>query len=70
MSIQDGTTEGYDEFCHPTVHTAGRQEDYLMIPQGILAKNMAYQPTYYCGANDNLVVYGEFFFRNYTGTSY
>ncbi|EDV37891.1 uncharacterized protein Dana_GF13688 [Drosophila ananassae] len=59
MSIQDGTAEGYDEFCHPTVHTAGRQEDYLMIPQGILAKNMAYQPTYYCGTNENLVVYAS-----------
>ncbi|KAH8402460.1 hypothetical protein KR009_012045 [Drosophila setifemur] len=57
MSVQDGTAEGYDEFCHATVHTAGRQEDYLMIPQGILAKNMAYQPTYYCGSNDNLLVY-------------
>jgi len=59
MSVQTDTSEGYDEFCHATVHTAGRQEDYLMIPQGILAKNMAYQPTYYCGTNDNLLVYGE-----------
>ncbi|KAH8284872.1 hypothetical protein KR054_002087 [Drosophila jambulina] len=59
MSVQDGAAEGYDEFCHATVHTAGRQEDYLMIPQGILAKNMAYQPTYYCGSNDNLLVYAS-----------
>ncbi|XP_017077046.2 uncharacterized protein LOC108111916 [Drosophila eugracilis] len=59
MSVQSDTTEGYDEFCHATVHTAGRQEDYLMIPQGILAKNMAYQPTYYCGTNDNLLVYAS-----------
>ncbi|XP_017000993.2 uncharacterized protein [Drosophila takahashii] len=59
MSVQADTGEGYDEFCHATVHTAGRQEDYLMIPQGILAKNMAYQPTYYCGTNDNLLVYAS-----------
>jgi len=59
MSVQSDSGEGYDEFCHATVHTTGRQEDYLMIPQSILAKNMAYQPTYYCGTNDNLLVYGE-----------
>ncbi|XP_022228595.2 uncharacterized protein LOC111078297 [Drosophila obscura] len=59
MAMQIGDAEGYDEFCHATVHTTGRQEDYLMIPQGILAKNTAYQPTYYCGTNDNLLVYAS-----------
>ncbi|XP_033153875.1 uncharacterized protein LOC117136879 [Drosophila mauritiana] len=59
MSVQSDSSEGYDEFCHATVHTTGRQEDYLMIPQSILAKNMAYQPTYYCGTNDNLLVYAS-----------
>ncbi|XP_033251855.1 uncharacterized protein LOC117190984 [Drosophila miranda] len=58
-AMQIGDTEGYDEFCRATVHTTGRQEDYLMIPQGILAKNTAYQPTYYCGTNDNLLVYAS-----------
>jgi len=59
MSVQTEDVEGYDEACHATVHTMGRQEDYLLIPQSILARNAAYQPTYYCGANDNLVVYGK-----------
>lgn len=60
MSLQTGDgTEGYDEACHATVHTAGRQEDYLLIPQSILYRNAAYQPTYYCGTNDNLVVIGK-----------
>jgi len=59
MSVQTEDVEGYDEACHATVHTTGRQEDYLLIPQSILARNAAYQPTHYCGANDNLVVYGK-----------
>lgn len=60
MSLQSGDgTEGYDEACHATVHTPGRQEDYLLIPQSILSRNAAYQPTYYCGTNDNLVVFGK-----------
>lgn len=59
MSVQTEDVEGYDEACHATVHTMGRQEDYLLIPQSILARNAAYQPTYYCGANDNLVVYAS-----------
>ncbi|KAM8712924.1 hypothetical protein ACLKA7_013282 [Drosophila subpalustris] len=59
MSVQTDEAEGYDEACHATVHTAGRQEDYLMIPQSLLANNAAYQPTYYCGTNDNLLVYAS-----------
>ncbi|KAH8391060.1 hypothetical protein KR215_005397 [Drosophila sulfurigaster] len=59
MSVQTDDVEGYDEACHATVHTQGRQEDYLLIPQSILAKNTAYQPTYYCGTNDNLIVYAQ-----------
>lgn len=59
MALQTGDGEGYDEACHPTVHTLGRQEDYLLIPQSILSRNTAYQPTYYCGSNDNLVVFGK-----------
>ncbi|ALC41128.1 CG17047 [Drosophila busckii] len=59
MSLQVGEGEGYDAACHSTVHTPGRQEDYLLIPQSLLAKNTAYQPTYYCGSNDNLVVYAS-----------
>ncbi|KAH8407629.1 hypothetical protein KR222_008258, partial [Zaprionus bogoriensis] len=59
MSLQTGEGEGYDAACHATVHTPGRQEDYLLIPQSILARNAAYQPTYYCGTNDNLVVYAS-----------
>ncbi|XP_034478286.1 uncharacterized protein LOC117784605 [Drosophila innubila] len=56
MSVQTDEVEGYDEACHATVHTTGRQEDYLLIPQSMLTKNPAYQPTYYCGTNDNLIV--------------
>lgn len=59
LALQTGDGEGYDEACHPTVHTLGRQEDYLLIPQSILSRNTAYQPTYYCGSNDNLVVFGK-----------
>ncbi|EDW01768.1 uncharacterized protein LOC6559151 [Drosophila grimshawi] len=59
MAQQIGEGEGYDEACHATVHTPGRQEDYLMIPQSLLARNTAYQPTYYCGTNDNLIVYAS-----------
>ncbi|KAH8371136.1 hypothetical protein KR093_006312, partial [Drosophila rubida] len=59
LSVQTDEVEGYDEACHATVHTLGRQEDYLLIPQSILARNTAYQPTYYCGTNDNLIVYAQ-----------
>lgn len=59
MSLQTGEGEGYDEACHATVHTPGRQEDYLLIPQSLLARNTAYQPTYYCGINENFIVYGK-----------
>lgn len=59
LSLGTGEGEGYDEACHTTVHTPGRQEDYLMIPLSLLAKNTAYQPTYYCGTNDNFIVYGK-----------
>ncbi|XP_030368866.1 uncharacterized protein LOC115619970 [Scaptodrosophila lebanonensis] len=54
-----GTPEGYDEACHSTIHTTGRAEDYLLIPQSILARHIEYQPTYYCGVNDNLIVYAS-----------
>ncbi|EDW79805.2 uncharacterized protein Dwil_GK17983 [Drosophila willistoni] len=59
MSVQTGDAEGYDESCHATVLTTGRQEDYLLIPQGLLAKDTSYQPTYYCGLNNDLVVYAR-----------
>ncbi|EDW08662.1 uncharacterized protein LOC6578824 [Drosophila mojavensis] len=59
MSLQTGEGEGYDEACHATVHTPGRQEDYLLIPQSLLARNTAYQPTYYCGINENFIVYAS-----------
>ncbi|XP_067633958.1 uncharacterized protein [Eurosta solidaginis] len=39
----------YDEDCHPTIYTEGRQYDYLMIPNAMFLDNTAFQPTYYCG---------------------
>ncbi|XP_036347599.1 uncharacterized protein LOC118756976 [Rhagoletis pomonella] len=44
---QDGLY--YDESCHPTIYTEGRQNDYLMIPNAMFRDNMDFQPTYYCG---------------------
>lgn len=39
----------YDEGCHPTIQTDGRQNDYLMIWNAIFKDNAVMQPTYFCG---------------------
>ncbi|XP_054741241.1 uncharacterized protein LOC129246433 [Anastrepha obliqua] len=43
------TNSFYDEACHPTIYTEGRQNDYLMIPDAMFKDNTYYQPTYFCG---------------------
>lgn len=39
----------YDENCHPTILTEGRQNDYLMIWNAIFKDDENMQPTYFCG---------------------